>query len=70
MDRECNVGLDKWEVADNIDLGYILQDFEEYFEMKFQKKPVLVKKNPNSADDESIKRLPPGQKLPQINSAN
>jgi len=29
--------------------------------MKFQKKPVLVKKNPNTADDEGgIKRLPPG----------
>lgn len=70
MERECNVGLDKWEVADNIDLGYILQDFEEYFEMKFQKKPVLVRKNPNAGDEDGSKRLPPGQRLPQINSAN
>jgi len=35
MDRECNVGLEKWELADNMDLPYILQDFEEFFEMKF-----------------------------------
>ena len=35
LSRECNLGLDKWEVADNIDLFYIVQDFEEYFEMKF-----------------------------------
>lgn len=44
MARDCNIDLEKWEVADNIDLYYMLQDFEEYFEMKFQKKPVLVKK--------------------------
>jgi hypothetical protein len=35
MERECNVGLDKWESADNIDLAFVLQDFEEYFEIKF-----------------------------------
>jgi hypothetical protein len=35
MERESNVGLDKWESADNIDLAYVLQDFEEYFEIKF-----------------------------------
>ena len=35
MLRECNLGLDKWEQADNIDLYFILQDFEEYYEFKF-----------------------------------
>lgn len=24
LGRECNLGLDKWEVADNIDLYYIV----------------------------------------------
>jgi hypothetical protein len=24
LQRECNLGLDKWEVADNIDLFYIV----------------------------------------------
>ena len=24
LTRECNLGLDKWEVADNIDLYYIV----------------------------------------------
>lgn len=50
MERECNIGLDKYELADNIDLYYVLQDFEEYYELKFQRKPVLVKKNPNYKD--------------------
>lgn len=35
MERECNVGLVQWELADNIDLPYMLHDFEEYFEIKF-----------------------------------
>lgn len=48
MSRECNIELEKWDVADNIDLFYILQDFEDYFEMKFLKKPLLVKKAPES----------------------
>ena len=39
------MGLDKWEVADNIDLFYIVQDFEEYYEMKFMRKPILTRKN-------------------------
>jgi katanin p60 ATPase-containing subunit A1 len=50
MTRECNIDLDKWEVADNIDLFYVIQDFEEYFEMKFMKKPVLVRKIAENTD--------------------
>jgi len=46
MLRECNLDLDKWEIADNIDFYYMLQDFEDYYEMRFMRKPVLVKKAP------------------------
>jgi len=45
MSRECNIGLDKWDVADNIDFYTIVQDFEDFYEMKFMKKPVLVRKS-------------------------
>jgi len=38
------IDLDQYEVADNLDLFYIVQDYEEYHEIKFQKKPTLVKK--------------------------
>lgn len=51
MERECNVDLTQWEMADNMDLYYVVQDFEEYFEIKFMKKPVFVKKNPFADDD-------------------
>jgi len=61
MAKECNIDLEKWEIADNIDLYYMIQDFEEYFEMRFLKKPVLVKKsNELTEKDIRIKRgLPP-----------
>ena len=51
FERECNIGLAQWEMADNMDLYYVVQDFEEYYEIKFQRKPVLVKKNPNYEDE-------------------
>ena len=51
MERECNIELAQFEMADNMDLYYVIQDFEEYYELKFQRKPVLVKKNPNYQDE-------------------
>jgi len=72
MERECNVGLAQWEMADNIDLYYVLQDFEEYYEIKFQRKPTLVKKNPNYEDETAkagargVRKPPTGTVLPKI----
>ncbi len=69
MERECNVGLTQWIAADNIDLPYVLNDFEEYFEFKFQKKPVLVRRNPDHDEEGQRAKLPHGR-LPKINSAS
>ena len=72
MERECNIGLAQWELADNMDLYYIVQDFEEYYELKFQRKPVLVKKNPNYEDETAragargVRKPPAGNVLPKI----
>jgi katanin p60 ATPase-containing subunit A1 len=55
LTRECNLGLDKWEVADNIDLYYMVQDFEEYFEMRFQKKAIITRKVFGDADPKKCK---------------
>ena len=61
MQSECNIDLEKWDVADNIDLYYMIQDFEEYFELKFMKKPILVKKCTSDPSDVKggKKGLPP-----------
>jgi len=75
LTRECNLGLDKWEVADNIDLFYIVQDFEEYYEMKFQRKPVLTRKTFTEIDPKKCKShifssSSERVNLPKIGSAN
>jgi katanin p60 ATPase-containing subunit A1 len=58
MSKECSLDLEKWEVADNIDLFYIVQDFEDYFETRFLKKPVIVKKSQELTErDVRIKRM-------------
>jgi katanin p60 ATPase-containing subunit A1 len=62
LDRECNIELGKWEAADNIDLPVILQEYEAFFEMRFLKKPVLVRK---STEDDIVARRKPGL-LPKI----
>jgi katanin p60 ATPase-containing subunit A1 len=44
LQTEANLDLDKYDVADNIDLYMILADYEEYFELRFNKKPKFVTK--------------------------
>ena len=41
---ESNISLAKVEVADNIDLISVLQEFENYYQIKFGKNPKLVRK--------------------------
>ena len=58
-----------------MDLYYVLQDFEEYYELKFQRKPVLVKRNPNYEDETAragargVRKPPTGGMLPKINNS-
>eukprot|EP00898_Chlorokybus_atmophyticus_P004617 jgi/Chlat1/5156/Chrsp33S05036 len=42
---EAGVSLAKTDVADNVDLLSIIQEFEEYYELKFGRKPKLVHKS-------------------------
>eukprot|EP00775_Hariotina_reticulata_P012382 gene12382-12516_t len=44
LEQESHVSLSKFEVADNVDLMRILQEYEEYNEAKFGRRPVLVRK--------------------------
>jgi katanin p60 ATPase-containing subunit A1 len=42
LQEEANLNLDKYDVADNIDLYIIICEYEEFFELKYNKKPKLV----------------------------
>ena len=41
---ESHVSLDRFDAADNIDLATIVQEFEEFHEMKFGRRPKLVRR--------------------------
>jgi hypothetical protein len=44
LQSESAVSLTSWDTCDNMDLFYILQDYEEYHQIKFNKIPKFVKK--------------------------
>ena len=44
LSKEAGVVLGRYEVADNMDIGLIVGDYEAYYEMRFDKKPKLVRK--------------------------
>mmetsp|Transcript_45588 Transcript_45588/g.120526 ORF Transcript_45588/g.120526 Transcript_45588/m.120526 type:complete len:531 (-) Transcript_45588:2-1594(-) len=41
--NETGVSMEKVDVADNIDLWTVVQQFEEFYEMKFQRRPKLYR---------------------------
>ena len=44
LSKEAGYKLGGYEVADNMDLGLIVGDYEAYYEMRFDKKPKLFRK--------------------------
>ena len=44
LQSESGVSLSQYEVCDNVDLISTLQEWEDFFELKFARKPKLVKK--------------------------
>ena len=44
LQHEAGSVISKYEVADNVDFGQILGEYEAYYEMRFDKKPKLVRK--------------------------
>lgn len=50
--------LSKYCVADNVDLLLILNEYEAYYEMKFGKKPKLIRKLKEGEDQPYVPRIP------------
>eukprot|EP00406_Dinophysis_acuminata_P057797 CAMPEP_0179270382 /NCGR_PEP_ID=MMETSP0797-20121207/31440_1 /TAXON_ID=47934 /ORGANISM="Dinophysis acuminata, Strain DAEP01" /LENGTH=167 /DNA_ID=CAMNT_0020978719 /DNA_START=27 /DNA_END=527 /DNA_ORIENTATION=- len=44
IQNDTNISLDKVDVADNIDLGTILTEYEDFYEMRFGRKPKITRK--------------------------
>lgn len=59
LQQEAGVVLSKFHVADNMDLPFIVHQFEEYQEVKFSRRPVVVRKK--TADEVGEGRKPSRQ---------
>ena len=62
LQHEAGSVISKFEVADNVDFGLILGEYEAYYEMRFDKKPKLVRKlDCNEANNKAAANRPPRQ---------
>lgn len=66
LQHEAGNVICKFEVADNVDFGLILGDYEAYYEMRFDRKPKLVRK---LKEGEECSRLNAGRQSRQTESA-
>ena len=44
LERESGLTLNRFQICDNIDLPTILQEFEAYYRIKFNRQPKIAKK--------------------------
>lgn len=44
LQQEAGIAISKFETADNLDLSLILTEYEAYYEMRYDRKPKLVRK--------------------------
>lgn len=44
LQKEAGLVMNRFEAADNMDLTLVMNDFESYYEMRFDRKPKLVRK--------------------------
>lgn len=66
LEKEGGAGLTKYEVCDNIDLPTVLQEYESYHFVKFNRMPKIIKKKVTSADSRKV--LPPKSKSLSLSS--
>ncbi|XP_015763080.1 PREDICTED: katanin p60 ATPase-containing subunit A-like 2 [Acropora digitifera] len=66
LEKEGGVALTKYEVCDNIDLPTVLQEYESYHFVKFNRMPKIIKKKVTSADSRKV--LPPKSKTLSLSS--
>lgn len=63
LQAESHVSLDRVDVADNVDLAGVIHDFEEYYELRFGRRPKLTRRA--LADDRPIVAPPGAQSVPR-----
>jgi katanin p60 ATPase-containing subunit A1 len=61
LQHEAGTFINKFEVADNVDMGLVMSEYEAYYEMRFDKKPKLVRKLKEGEENTRPGGRPPRQ---------
>ena len=56
LQAESGISLQKWQAADNMDLAYILQQFNEFYELKYNRQASFIRKATSGDDTEMNRR--------------
>jgi len=68
LQHEAGLVIGRYEAADNVDLGLILSDYESYYEMRFDRKPKLVRKLKDG--EEAVTGGKGGPRRPPLSSSS
>ena len=55
LSKETNIDVNRYEVADNVDLETVLMDYESYYYMKFTRYPKIVKRLTSQSGKNTVK---------------
>ena len=55
LSKETNIDVNRYEVADNVDLETVLMDYESYYYMKFTRYPKIVKRLTSQSGKDTVK---------------
>ena len=58
FEQESTISLDNWTVADNVDLSVVYADYEQYYDVRFNTSPVVVKKRDPEEEKKGFRKLP------------
>ncbi|CAN0359965.1 unnamed protein product, partial [Ectocarpus fasciculatus] len=61
LQQEAGTALSKFEAADNVDMNLIMNEYEAYYELRFDKKPKIVRKLKDG--EESSVKIPPSSRV-------
>ena len=70
LETESGLNLEKYSVCDNIDLPTVLQEYQSYYNVKFNRYPKIIKKLAANPDKAKLNRPVKGSLKNRVNSCS
>ena len=70
LETESGLNLEKYSVCDNIDLPTVLQEYQSYYNVKFNRYPKIIKKLATNPDKSKLNRPLKGSLKNRVNSCS